>query len=448
MADEVLRNLSLCYFFFKADVQGQNTAEAALCCILRQLFDQRPNLLPDRVFQLLEDDSDRIRVSIRRLWRILASAASENKASPIVCILDGLDECQRESRQLLVETLNTFFDEHHTSPRLKVLITSRTFSHSERRSYKSTSTIHLGRNPQSDFGSLGAEIDLAVSHQLTGLRERMNLTEPETQRLTIEIKRIPERTHLLIFLLLEYLVNSTSQVKEPWRNLPTTVNEAYEKILCASPRPIKTRKLLQIIMAAVRPLTLTEMAVALAVEEGYTSQSELDIEPDHHFRHTLQRLCGSLISVIDGRIYLFHQTLKPFLLREDAACSSSETSLANQTVDGHKWTSSISLRSSNILLGRICAQYLLFADVEDYSRTLSETLKSCAPGHLRVFLIITLCLAMHGETGLFTQESGWVTIKVTILGFSKCFNFALRKDCQLSSGSGGSGASQSWIHKI
>ncbi|KAI8716578.1 NACHT domain-containing protein [Fusarium sp. LHS14.1] len=366
LADEVLRNLSLCYFFFKADTKRQNTAEDALCCILRQLLEQRPQLLSDRILQLLEDDGDRIRVSIRRLWRILILATSRNKASQIVCILDGLDECQEESRRLLVDTLNAFFAEGRTTPRLKVLITSRTLSHSERRLYKPTSTIHLGRDPQSDFGSLGAEIDLAVSHRLTDLRTKLNLTKSEQRRLAMEIKQVPERTHLLVFLILEYLVNSSGQVKGPCTNLPTTIDEAYEKILTASPRPMKTRKLLQIIMAAVRPLTLIEMAVALAVEEGHTSQSELDIEPDDHFRRTLQRLCGPLVSVIDGRVYLFHHTLKKFLIQEDTTNSSSETSLARQATDGHKWSSSISSNSSSNMLGRICAQYLLFTDVEDY----------------------------------------------------------------------------------
>ncbi|RSL61015.1 hypothetical protein CEP54_006493 [Fusarium duplospermum] len=366
LADEVLRNLSLCYFFFSADVEGQNTAEDALCCILRQLLEQRPQLLSDHIFQLLEDDGDRIRGSIRRLWRILISAASKNTASQIVCILDGLDECQEQSRRLLVETLNGFFAEAHTTPRLKVLITSRTLSHSERRLYKPTSTIHLGRDPQSDFGSLGAEIDLSISCRLAGSRAKLNLTELEQRRLAMEIKQVPERTHLWVFLLLEYLSNSTDQVRESHKSLPTTVDEVYEKILSASSRPMKTRKLLQIVMAAVRPLTLTEMAVALAVEEGHTSQSELDIEPDHHFRQTLQRLCGPLVSVIDGRIYLFHQTLKTFLIREEATGSSSETSLASQATDDHKWSSSISPNSSNHLLGRICTRYLLFTDVEDY----------------------------------------------------------------------------------
>ncbi|EEU43460.1 uncharacterized protein NECHADRAFT_82774 [Fusarium vanettenii 77-13-4] len=366
LADEVLRNLSLCYFFFKADTEGQNTAEDALCCILRQLLEQRPQLLSDRIFQLLEDDGDRVRGSIRTLWRILILAASKNTASQIVCILDGLDECQEGSRRLLVETVNGFFVEARTTPRLKFLITSRTLSHSERRLYKPTSTIHLGRDPQSDFGRLGAEIDLAISHQLAGSRAKLNLTESGQRKLATEIKQVPERTHLWVFLLSEYLANSPSQVKESCVNLPTTVDEVYENILSASSRPTKTRKLLQIIMAGVRPLTLTEMAVALAVEEGHTSQSELDIEPDHHFRQTLKRLCGPLVSVIDGRIYLFHPTLKTFLIQEDATGSSSETSLCSQATDGHRWSSSISLKSSNNMLGRICARYLLFTDVEDY----------------------------------------------------------------------------------
>ncbi|KAM0421226.1 hypothetical protein ACHAPT_010946 [Fusarium lateritium] len=365
LADEVLRNLSLCYFFFKADVEEHNTAQGALCCILRQLFEQRPQLLSDRIFQLLEDDGDRVRSSVRELWRILVSAASKNKASQIVCILDGLDECQEEGRRALVETLNSFLAEDHTTPRLKVLITSRTLSHAERRLYKPASTIHLGREPQSDFGSLGAEIDLAVSHRLARLRAKLDLTESEQRRLAMDITQVPERTHLWVFLLLEYLANtSPSQLKESCKHLPTTVDQVYEKILSTSPRPMKTRKLLQIVIGAVRPLTLTEMAVALAIEEGHTSQSELDIEPADHFRNTLQRLCGPLVSVIDGKIYLFHQTLKTFLVRENAMSSSSETSLVS--IDSHKWASSISPHFASNMLGHICVQYLLFTDVEDY----------------------------------------------------------------------------------
>ncbi|KAM5378077.1 hypothetical protein ACJZ2D_004535 [Fusarium nematophilum] len=372
LADEVLRNLSSCYFFFKAEVNKQNTAEGALRCVLRQLFEQRPQLLSHQIFQQFEDDGDKLQQPIRRLWRILISAAALNKASPIVCILDGLDECKSGGRQILCKILYDFFRQGHMDARLKVLITSRTLPHSERRWYELGTTfpfIHLDRYTQSDFNSLAGEICLAADHRLAALCGKLKLTGAEAQAVRTEVVKVPKQTHLWVFLVFDYLhrcaAQSPDKLKEVARNLPVTVDEAYEKILSTSSNPAKAKKLLHIIVAASRPLTLSEMAVALAVEESHTSQSELDFEPDEHLRNIFRELCGPLVSVVDNRIYLFHHTVREFLVQEQPVSASSRTTLASQGSEHFQWKSSICPGASNRILGQICAQYLLFTDVAD-----------------------------------------------------------------------------------
>ncbi|KAF5010610.1 hypothetical protein FDECE_3241 [Fusarium decemcellulare] len=352
LADQVLRSLSSCYFFFQADTKERNTAEAALRCILRQLFEQRPQLLSIDISRQFEEDGDKIRCSVRRLWRILVSAAENNRAGPVVCILDGLDECQPEGQQQLLTTMNNFFDQSNTDARLKVLITTRTLGHAK--STARFSVLHLGGGDNSVYESLTRDIDLVIRHRVTELKKSTNLTEAEVKDLTERMTQNPKRTHLWVFLIFKYLGmcanKSPDKFKEQYKHLPTTFNDTYDKILSRSSDPAKARKLLHIIIAATRPLTLTEMAVAITIEDNNSSQSELEIQLKDHFRNTLEELCGPLVCVIDNKVYLTHHTVREFL---DSSAQINSTH------------NDLHIRS-DLILGRICAQYLFFTDVVDH----------------------------------------------------------------------------------
>ncbi|KAF4467364.1 ankyrin [Fusarium albosuccineum] len=352
LADQVLRSISSCYFFFQAEAKEQNTAEAALRCILRQILEQRPQLLSDDISRQFEEDGDKIRCSVRRLWRILVSAAENNRPGPIICILDGLDECQPEGRQQLLTTMNDSFGQIHTGARLKVLITTRTLGHT-----KPTArfpVLHLGDGDNLVYEGLTSDIDLVVRHRVTELKKIVNLTEAEVQDLRKRIAQNPKPTHLWVFLVFKYLGMCSNKSPDKFtkqnKHLPTTLNGTYDKILSQSSDPAKARKLLHIIVAATRPLTLTEMAVAVAIEDSHSSQSELEIELEDHFRNTLEELCGPLVCVIDNKVHLFHHTVREFL-DSSAQMNSTYNDL---------------YKRSDTLLGRICAQYLFFTDVVDY----------------------------------------------------------------------------------
>ena len=61
--------------------------------------------------------------------------------------------------------------------------------------------------------------------------------------------------------------------------LPKTVEEAYKKILARCEQK-EARRVLQIIVAAQRPLTLSEIDVALEIGLNSISYKALDIEGD------------------------------------------------------------------------------------------------------------------------------------------------------------------------
>lgn len=80
--------------------------------------------------------------------------------------------------------------------------------------------------------------------------------------------------------------------------LPRTINQAYEAMLLRCPQPELARKLLHIILAAVRPLTSCEMNVVFNIERGQRSREEVDLYPEDAFgtlcQKSMRASCESL----------------------------------------------------------------------------------------------------------------------------------------------------------
>lgn len=96
------------------------------------------------------------------------------------------------------------------------------------------------------------------------------------------------------------------------RELPSNVNEAYEKILGRGSDPDTARRILHLVMAAARPLDLNQLALALAVNHPDQSDEDIEdaMEPPERSRHTFKDVCGCLLTIIDDKVYLLHQTVK------------------------------------------------------------------------------------------------------------------------------------------
>jgi ankyrin repeat domain-containing protein 50 len=114
-------------------------------------------------------------------------------------------------------------------------------------------------------------------------------------------------------------VNITrGSIREDISKIPKTVDEAYDKILYRSRDFEKAKKLLYIIVVAARPLSLQEMALALAIKENHQLYNDLELEPEGRFCNTVRELCGLFVTIIDSKIYLLHQTAREFLVRKES----------------------------------------------------------------------------------------------------------------------------------
>ena len=104
--------------------------------------------------------------------------------------------------------------------------------------------------------------------------------------ITDRLKAMNNRIYLWLFLTIDIITGSRSKygkvsdIDSLLSNLPSKVSDAYERILSRSSDSMRARVLLQLIVAATRPLSLQEVNIALtlATQKGScTSHRKLDL---------------------------------------------------------------------------------------------------------------------------------------------------------------------------
>ncbi|KAI0100967.1 CHAT domain-containing protein [Nemania sp. FL0031] len=166
------------------------------------------------------------------------------------------------------------------------------------------------------------------------------------------------------------------------QKLPSTVDGVYESILTKPKDQEMLLKILQIMLAAMRPLTLKEMQVALKTTTT-SKPTEYLLENDNDFKDTLRNYCGLFICVHAEKIYFLHQTAKEFLIWK----SSSAPPTTKQ------WKQSVRIRDAHTTLTKISEDYQGLSRKLD---TLSRMLGDC---YLRTYIVDVLEVAV-GTTEL------------------------------------------------
>jgi hypothetical protein len=194
----------------------------------------------------------------------------------IICILDALDECEEKGQRHLIETFRKVNWTRQSGVVLKFLLTSRPHIHI-RRDFSSlrnlVPTIHLDGESDVEVEKISLEINPVIDFRVRELATRLQLLPEEQRTLKEELTKVPNRTYLWVHLVFEIIQENIDISKESLRaqirKLPKTVEAAYDKILSRSRDPAKAKRLLHIVVAAARPLSLEEMALALAIRKDH-----------------------------------------------------------------------------------------------------------------------------------------------------------------------------------
>ena len=349
-------SLTTAYYFFKDDSAEQRSATHAVCALIHQICSQNSALL-GKVLGAYQTNGNKLSLSFSWLWHLLLEIAQSPEAGEIVCVMDALDECAEGGKKLLIDSFNKLYSpERDRKGRLKFLVTSRPYLDIEERFDRLI--VRLSGEDESQI--IKQEIDLVIVDRVSKLAAMKRLDYETQSTLQGRLLQTENRTYLWLYLTLDgvekqFGLATPKRMRDFIDELPRTVNQAYGELLDRSPRPEQARNLLHIVLAAVRPLTLCEMNMALNIEDGQKSRENVDLYPKDSFGAYVKNLCGLLVSIFDERIFLLHQTVKEFLLPSDKT-----TAVAKDRNLNGGWRHSMEPSESHLILARKCLYYLSF----------------------------------------------------------------------------------------
>ncbi|KAJ5949221.1 hypothetical protein N7454_000805 [Penicillium verhagenii] len=358
LIDDILphsNSATICYFFFKD--HDQNTIRQALCALLHQLFSKKANLVKHAMEEFQKNGQGLIN-STNSLWTILRNSLEDSEAGSVVIVLDALDECTESDFEDLIRNVEGQF-RRGQSKTLKYLLTSRPYEQITDKFRGLLCDFPYIRIPGEDESKkIAQEVSHVIQYRVDELAREKGLPDRVICHLIDRLLRVTHRTYLWAYLVFDYLKSNQfkktpSGIDRMIETLPSNVNEAYEQILNRSRDQIMVRRALRIILAASRPLTISEMNIALNVNGSSKYFHDLDLENEEDFKSRLRTGCGLFVSIHCDRIYFLHQTAREFLVAKTINSGLPSTL---------SWQGSIDIKGAHEVLAEVCVVYLNFFD--------------------------------------------------------------------------------------
>ena len=356
----------VCPFFFKDGLEKRDNCASAMSALLHRLFTTRP-LLSRLGREEYAAKGSGLAISAETTWRLMCEACGKIPHRPVVCVIDALDECAGSSRDRFIRLmLDTFSSGSSTAAGgLKVLITSRPWPEIEAQ-FGYDSTIRL--RGEDETNAVANDLDMVITHRINELRNKHILNSETSEIVEKVLRDKADGTFLWVSLVLESITSIRSRkigaIEKKLRAIPKTLDEMYLQALPESDDEEDqemTQRLLSVLLAATRSLTLDEINVCLNLQEDTKSLARLELEPD--IAHTVKTFGGFFVRIVNSEVLLVHQTAREFLVREGPATYAQG------------WKHSISMLDANHFLALRCLRWLLLHDWSSFIEDMAEVEK-------------------------------------------------------------------------
>lgn len=294
--------LNVAYFFCQATDKRINTGTAVLRGLLFLLCKQQHSLIShirkkydDAGGKLFEDTNSWFALSA-----ILDSILGDSALRPTYLIVDALDECLADSRQLLVEFIVRM---SHSHPNVKWIMSSRELAEFNAHLQKAR---HLSLESRSE--SVSSTVDAYIDFKVTKLREQ-NFDSSIVERIACELRRKSEGTFLWVAIVCKELESAPEyDVMDILQEMPTGLNELYGKLLqdikaLKRKGPKYCQSVLRTVAVAFRPLTFKELQMLADLPQNVPADA-------------IAKMCRSLLTIRDDTVYFVHQSAKDYLANE------------------------------------------------------------------------------------------------------------------------------------
>ncbi|POS74959.1 ankyrin repeat protein [Diaporthe helianthi] len=363
----------VCYFFFKEDNNEQNDAIHAISAILHQLYTTQPWLLGQVTGQFLEEEKSMLR-SFNSLWKLLDTSTTNTSSRDVIIVMDGLDECEPSTRQQLLQSLTRFYSAREGSdltrpPYVKTIIASRP-GNDIKHAFDILPTIRLRGEDEPE--AISQDVELVIKHHIENATRR-GIPREVLADVRAGLIKGADRTFLWTTLVIDLLKTKKGASKRELIEILEArgdIFQIYDRLLDHSSDAAQARKMLQIVVGAIRPMKLSELSVAMAVNSEHMTFEDLELDVVHNFEERAKELCGHFIRIVRETVYLVHQTAREFLLVQTYGTNQPEAHITIPRQPQGSWHKSIVLTKAHHEVLNICLHYLSLLNVKN-SRRLS-----------------------------------------------------------------------------
>ncbi|KAL4895271.1 hypothetical protein BDV59DRAFT_152171 [Aspergillus ambiguus] len=315
-----MKATSLCSFFFKEGGEHNNLNTAmyeVLNSILRQCshLDDVEEKAQQATRHSVRPDSD-------LFWELVEIAGRGTPHGRVTVLLDALDECKNAHLATALKLLNDYRYKFPDS-NVKFLLTARPAP--DLLTLLTNGTIlNLDEDTQCRESIMSDISRVAQDRVEYFARERCIRDEGTTAKLLRHLEVHENPSYLFTDLLFTYLYSlpvrpGTNYWSHTFDQLPKTVFEIYRALLdqIREGNRDDVRIMLELVLATTKPLTVREMAIALAlhIDDCTMCYREDDLGlPAEDFKNWLRDTCGPFFDVYNDRIYFTHQTVRDYLL--------------------------------------------------------------------------------------------------------------------------------------
>ncbi|KAL4904780.1 hypothetical protein BDW74DRAFT_168011 [Aspergillus multicolor] len=295
----------LLYYFCSNRDKNRNTALTILRGIIHQWINSHPHLAQyiKNSFEGTETTKYTIS-SFVSLWNVFLTLLQQSRSFQVVCVLDGLDECEHESLRQLLDAIENYLSSSRkpARPRLKLILLSR-----PQPAFLETK---LGQYQQIKLDDSDAEISHDVEKyifaKVTELASEQKLPEQMVAQVQKALLAGADGTFLWVgFVANELQGRSWGKINEIIRRVPKGLGGIYQRMLQQIDDKETLVPILQWAVLAARPLTVNELTVATGIKaSGALTATEITKKR--------LRLCGPLVKIEGDVVNLVHESAKEF----------------------------------------------------------------------------------------------------------------------------------------
>ncbi|KAF6803091.1 vegetative incompatibility protein het-e-1, partial [Colletotrichum plurivorum] len=295
----------LSYFFCQATDKRLNTATAVLRGLIFMLLDQDPSLVSyvKKEYDIARKELFQDENAWQAMARILKDMLRNSNLRSVYLIIDALDECSTDLKQLL-----HLITETSRSTSAKWLVSSRNWPQIE----EQLRTVAQRLSLEVNASSVSTAVDSYIISKVSYLSQLKDYQDDTASQIRQYLSSMADGTFLWVALVCQELERTSKwHALDKMESFPRGLDALYERMMqqINGEEDAKLcRQVLALVTTTYRPLSLAEFTILF--HEHHPLANNLE------FLWYVISTCGSFLTIREDNVYFVHQSAKDFLMNK------------------------------------------------------------------------------------------------------------------------------------